>query len=840
LSKRKGKKRRASRPPCRGPAAVARQGQGAGPGDRGAPGQRPPATELQQALDLASSLLDRGRSREAIELLEPLVASYPRVAELHYQLGYARVEAGDLWGGLAGYEQALELSRDADYWLPLASLYLELELNAHALRAFRQVLKQGDNVPLVDSVRATVAALEQNVVETAHRRALPVAQMEKALIYLEEGQCALQLQDFPACIAANRRAIRLLADWPPPRNNLSLALFFDGQPEEAIATARQVLARAPDNVQALSNAIRFLAWTGQEEEAQALWAQLQEITPQDNGERLKMAEAAAILNRDEGVCALLQPLDQPGAAAEGGARSVAHAQLLLAVAEANLGKRAARRRLEALQGRVPWAGEFLTALESGRPGPGWAERFPYFHSTELMPARRIEEFIELARRQDEMSPRRFREQMTRFVARFPQIVRLAEKLIWEESQLEAGIAILGTVATPAAYAALRRFGLSQAGEDEARIQALFSLAQAGEIAPDETLRVWSRGEWREVQLRQYEISGEREAQYAPQVMELLNQGLQAFQGGDHDQAERLFRRALKQEPRAKEAYNNLGTLYARRGEHERAREMYRAALEIDPLYVFPRCNLAIYLLDEDDVEGARTMLTPLANATRFHAQDMAFYSYTQARILVQSEEYEAARGALQAALEVWPGYKPAEELLEWLDTYGSLMTGFEPLMERQQERDRARRARLQTRLSTAEPSLSEALSLYSKEALTGTARVALPWGGWSALRKAELLQEVVAGLRDPDNLEGIVADLTAEERAALRQVLARGGDMPWGDFDAAYGNDLEESPYWQWHVPETIMGRLRLCGLLAEATVDGELLVTVPSELRRLLRKILR
>ena len=63
--------------------------------------------------------------------------------------------------------------------------------------------------------------------------------------------------------------------------------------------------------------------------------------------------------------------------------------------------------------------------------------------------------------------------------------------------------------------------------------------------------------------------------------------------------------------------------------------------------------------------------------------------------------------------------------------------------------------------------------------------------------------------------------------------------MSWLEFDAAYGNDLDEFADWNYHTPETTMGRLRLCGLLVETTVDGELLVAVPSELRRPLREIL-
>jgi Tfp pilus assembly protein PilF len=554
---------------------------------------------------------------------------------------------------------------------------------------------------------------------------------------------------------------------------------------------------------------------------------------------MKMAEAAAVLGEDESVYQLLSSLEESGAAREEESGLAQRTQLFLAVAEANLGKRSARRRLRALRNSVPWAGDLLVALEAGRPGPGWAERFPYFHSTELMSARRIDEFVKLVGREDELPPRKFRSQVTRFVARFPQIVLMAEKTIWEDEQPEGGVAVLTTVATPAAYAALRRFGLSQAGEDEARRQALFDLLEAGEIARDETLRVWSGGEWIEVQLRGHEISDEREAEYTAEVADLLNEGVSAFQQGDDDQAERLLQRAVELEPRAKEGYNNLAAIYARRGEHERARETFQAALEIDPLYAFPRCNLASYLLDEDDTEGALDMLRPLADARHFLPQEMAFYSYTQARILLRQEEYEKARTALKLALEMWPDYGPAEDLLERLERLSFLTEGFESFFERQRQRDQAKRARLQAKLSTLEPSLSEALAIYTKDALTGMARVVVRWGGWSALRKAELLERIVGELGNPENLERVVDGLNDEEHTALRQVLAHGGHMAWQEFDAGHGNDLEESRYWQYQVPETTMGRLRLRGLLVESTVDGELLVAVPSELRQAWRETL-
>ncbi len=803
--------------------------------DRKSRRSRQRSDELQRTFNWVDRLISQGRAQEAVGLLEPLLDSHPRLADLHYYLGYARVKAGDLWRGLEGYEQAIELSGEPSYWFPLASLYMELELNAHALRAVRQVLKQQPDHPMIDQVREMAAFLEQSLQTMARRLDLPLTRAEEGLYELDRGQRALRTGDYPACIAANRRAIKLIPHWLPPYNNLSLALFFDGQPEEAIATAHQVLSIDPNNIQALSNAIRFLAWTGQEPEARTLWPRLQEITPQDAGDRLKMSEAAAVLSEDEDVYQLLKPLDKASAAQAGPPGFVRHAQLFLAVAEANTGRSGAQRRLKALQNDEPWAGELLAALKTKKPGPGWAERFPYYRNTDLITGRAMEEFAELLGQQDDVPPKKFQRQMARFAARFPQIVRVAEKLIWEENQPQLGIDMLAAIATPAAYTALRRFGLSQAGDDEIRLQALSSLMQAGEIAEDETLRLWHQGEWREVQLRQYKISDEAEPRYTPEVADLLNQGLQAFQQGDYQQAERLFRRALKLDPKAKEACNNLGTIYARRKKHKQAKDMFQAALDIDPTYVFPRCNLIMYLLDEDDIEGAEAMLAPLANVPRFHSQEMAFYSYVQARILTYREKYEEARQSLRTALEILPDYEPAKSLLDRLDSIIPLQKGFKSFMERQHQRDQAKRKRLQAKLTTSAPSLSEVLPLYSKDALTGMARVVIPWDGWTGLRKAELIQQIVDALTDRDRLKEIVDDLQDDEQAALRQVLAEGGSMAWPAFDARYDNDLEESAYWNWHQPQTTMGHLRLRGLLAEAVVEGELLVVVPAELRQLL-----
>jgi hypothetical protein len=159
--------------------------------------------------------------------------------------------------------------------------------------------------------------------------------------------------------------------------------------------------------------------------------------------------------------------------------------------------------------------------------------------------------------------------------------------------------------------------------------------------------------------------------------------------------------------------------------------------------------------------------------------------------------------------------------------------------EEQRERDRVWRERLQGRLQTLQPTLVEALPLYTKEALIGTARAVMVRGGWSNLRKAPLIDAIIEALLDRRDMFWVAARLTGEEQQALRAVLAHGGHMAWEEFDAQYGNDLEESRYWDYDVPETTMGRLRLQGLLVEAQVGGRLYVVVPMDVRDMLEEIL-
>ncbi len=807
---------------------------------------RRPDSDLELAVQRAERWIHRHRPEKALKLLEPLLASHEDVADVHALLGYARAEAGDLWGALSAHETASALDDDPLFLFPKAVVSFKLGLTVHALRVFREMIERRAATPVMNDLRAAVASHEKELAAAARRLGIPVGQMEKGLYHMEEAHIALNSSshkpDFEAAIAANRGAIRYLGDYPPPHNNLSQALFYAGRIGPAVDEVHQVLSSHPRNLQALSNGVRFLGWMGREDEARALWARLEPLAPEGASERLKKAEAAAILSDHESVYQVLKPLEDP--ADDDIPPSLADpVQFFLAVAEANTGRRTqACRRLRDLGPRAtPLAAEYLAALEEGRSGRGWADHFPYFHLAELLPDRHIDALLDLARQESEMPPEHFRRRVARFVERFPQIVRAAEKMIWEEQQPEAGVQMLSMIGTPAAYAALRRFGLSQAGSDQDRRQALAVLARVGEISEDEPVRVWIDGEWHEARLQFLEVPGfeGRMSEYDPQAIDRLNQAMVAFSRGDSERAEELFEQVLELDPDVKEAYNNLAAIYARRGESARAIEMLRQAVAIDPLYALARCNLATFLLDDDRVEEAEEMLQPLSDARDLSAQEAAFHKYLQARILALQGEYDDAERVAKVALKIQPGYKPARQLLEGLESAIRMQRNADAYWERQRKRDLAWRERLQDALTTATPSLAEALPLYTKNALTGMAREVIPYGGWSSLRKAELIDEIIGALTDRSNLTLIVEGLDQTEQQALGTVLEHGGTMPWHAFDERYDNDLEASRYWDFHVPESTMGRLRFHGLLVETTVDDELRIAVPDDLRGDLQHIL-
>lgn len=93
-------------------------------------------------------------------------------------------------------------------------------------------------------------------------------------------------------------------------------------------------------------------------------------------------------------------------------------------------------------------------------------------------------------------------------------------------------------------------------------------------------------------------------------------------------------------------------------------------------------------------------------------------------------------------------------------------------------------------------------------------------------------------------LHKVVADLPERSRQALRDVLRKGGWQPYAPLSRKYGSEKKDGYWWLDEPPTSILGRLRLAGLLyvGMTVVDGRStkVAVIPIDLRPLLHTILK
>jgi tetratricopeptide (TPR) repeat protein len=333
-----------------------------------------------------------------------------------------------------------------------------------------------------------------------------------------------------------------------------------------------------------------------------------------------------------------------------------------------------------------------------------------------------------------------------------------------------------------------------------------------------------------------EISEDFTPDYPQKAADLYHEALVSQREGRLDDAVRLYEAMLAIAPDAKEAYNNLAVIYAERGEDDRTDACLTKALEIDPLYPFPRCARALQALTRGDKAAAREWLQPLHKVRRWHPLGFAFFQKALARVAIAEEDYKAAKKHLEMAQQF--GEDP--EISKMLASL-TVLDGLSGFGDWWRERADDYRRRRQRAALASNPSLEECFSLLTKGDMTGI-RSTLNLQGVSAFKKAEIKAFLIECVSDSDFLAQVVDDLNDADRAALEDLLDHGGVMDWQEFSRAHGDDLEESPYLEYHAEEmkTVMGRLRARGLLFEGTANGRLILAIPRELRPILQTILR
>lgn len=765
-------------------------------------------------------LWEEKRWHEVVEEAERLVERRPRDVRLHLALATSYSSLGldaeafehlELAGKLEPLDPFVDFVR--------FGVYVSMGMDAHALRAARRYLAACPDGEQAGTAGKVVAVLEAGLAKSAARLGVTAKRMEQGALLAEEGRLANERGDLAEDLRCSQEASRMVPRWPVPRNGVAMAQYHLGKVDEAIATEEYVLAELdPDNMCALANLARIHASRGEMDRAETYARRLQGLTPASYEECLMKAHAFIAVKWDQAVYDTLVKARPSTPAA------VENREWLLGVAAANLNQ-SSRAKFHLRRANVevnPFRSAVANLIRRGLPGP--RGRYPYVNAALNLPHREVRRLLEQTSKRADKAEQRARD----LVSRYPAMMDMAAESLWllDDEVAEEVVAFLKMVGSEEAQEILRSFASGRVGSDNARICAAKALASLEPGSAGERVTVMVQGRPTQMQVRQIQVVPARESNYPPEIEHLLRQAIARQREHRDEKAEQLYQEILAKDKNVKEALGNLAVLYFARGEIARGRDCIQKALEVDPLYVTARANLASILLADGKVDEAEKVLDPLSELTEVSSEEMVRYLATLGMLAAAKGHYEQAKKHLKLALELDPEsqwVKSALEEVEWDETRDGLGDVFEHYRQRYRERKQ------KVPIDPGD-SLVSLLGRYPKEALLGMARE-LSLGITSALKKDAVISAIHHQLLDTEALLGALQTLTNEERAALRYVVEAGGVVPLADFAQRYGDDGQESPYWNWHRPESVLGRLKVRGLVFEGTYQGQVTLIVPSEL---------
>lgn len=823
-------------------------------GKKERPGNLPfAAAAIENHLAEAEDYLSQRKPEQALEALQKAPARVQRHPHYLSIRGTAFALLGDFDSALNDLELAAGRTPEiANVYLNLAILYAQQEFWSHAWQAAERFLKSSPaDREGRDTVRQVIEFARNELVEKARQTGLPLEKYRQAAYSNEKVQRQLAAGDYGPALKEAEQATRHAPNWAPPRNNRALILFYMGQLEQAIAEEQAVLEEIdPANIPALGNLILFHTCSWQPEQARPYAEQLKDLlksSPLDGLDLTKAIESLGIWEDDEALWELAGRLMDASPDALLGST-----WYILGASAANTGhvpeaKRLLERAQEQAPGLEQWIQPALQAVEKARRGRKQpvgtclTGRFPYLHFRQLWPGRIGRELLELTAGQK--GGEAIQRQLEKYVARYPYTAYAGKQILWceaDEHLRQLGMDLLSAASHPAAYQELRCFATSQYGSDQERMKAMARLRAKGQLAPDENIRFWSanEGQWREIQFRVNVVEEAYQPPCNPRALALVDQGTQALAEGrdapeNQARAAQLLQKALAIDPNCAIAIHNLGTVMILQGEVEAGTALLRRAVAADPGYLFGYTSLAELELKENNHAACKDHLDKVFSAPRVPSNAMVRALDIQVRLAIAQRETKSAEVALETLKSIvpdYPGLAHLEMLIMLANTSSNWSRRWIEGVHRYHERQ------LKKPLS-GDDNLSACLDRVSREALAGTLNFwRLPTTG----RKAEVIGRLAEAMLDPEQLEPFIQQgLDEREQQALAWVLEGGGVRPWAEFTEIYGDDFDESPYWNYHTPESTPGILRMAGLLAVGTLDNRQVVLIPGELRSLLKQIL-
>lgn len=616
-------------------------------------------------------LLAEDCPEEAIDLIEQWREKRQNHPALAFYLGSAHLMLNEYPEALRYLRLACRLDpRDEAALHNLFSTYLKAGHLTHGLRALKKYMRtesarEGGEMAALSTLRAE---LERSEAKVAAHFGVPADRYEEVSLWNEEGQIAQVEGDWEQAVGILSRALGRLPAFTPARNNRAQSYYFMGRIEEAIADGQEVVEKDPENIHALANLVRYHYVRGESRPMQDYFERLRALPEatweHQTGPIHKLLEAWAVAGDDEEMYAFLERYQD---------LLPARGHYMLGAAAANLGKPDEARRIwEQVEEDFDWsdlAEDALGYLKDGHSGMGRASRFPYTMPYEWLDPEQLDLLMEAA--QDSSGdPEIQRRSLQKFAGQHPAIFEVASWFLWYSDDPVPAVHLLGMLGTERAFAELKSFALGQAGEDEERMSAAMLLNEKGHFPEGQPVRLWHRGEWRDLLLKSFEITDQpEEREYSPTVYRLLSQVAGAVQEKRFDQAEECCHRILEHDPNCCAAYNHLASICSLRGDKTGMRQHLEKSLEIDPDFPTGRCNLALLYLEDGKVEEAERLVTPLLERRQLAQSELISYNVAMALIQLHRGNLEAVERASAFLLEIAPEEPMTQKLKYALEKF---------------------------------------------------------------------------------------------------------------------------------------------------------------------------
>lgn len=795
-----------------------------------------PAENIHDVLENALEAGDLDRAMEAIDSAPRWMQKQPEFmltrATVLMSLGEDR-EALKLF-----HEIERKNPRFTPLYLPLAMYYMEREYPAHALQAAKRALPDSD---LAEERNEIIKLATEMLQELGKELNLPFEVAQRACIFHEQTQMALDEDKFSEADYFAKEASKIAPNWTSPYNNRARALYFSGKAAEAVAISESVLTRDPENTYAIHSLAIFHFGLNQMEKAQEYAARLSEFSAkllEDDWGSEQLIMALALVEDTPALWEIAKHYLNKSPD-----KLLGRSWYCLAVAAVRSGKwKEALKLIEkADKDDLPIVGKsFLDELQEiahkKQPKLTWMP--PSYPRADLLFIPKIlGEWESLLRNQrgDTLSASDKRK-TNNFFQKYPFMVTAMKCLLWEEKSNEMAVEVLDMIENPDADTEILRFALSDTGSRQARINAIMQLIQSGRYTGPKVVKLWfeDKQEWREVELNTQRI-GEVEIKAKPATYALIEK---AGKAKNQQEAIVILRKAVEMEPTCAMAVFNLGVTLIQSGKNEEGEALTRRSIEIDPSYAYGHASIALSEAGRNHQKEALDHLDVVTHTDIISPETAVIANLAWAELAMQKFDIETARNRLDTAASIIPEHRLVKKYEEYFQEAKDQKEKFGFLYEYQRKSaERLHQKLLQTPL-TSNMGLRACMETSTKEMLVGSAHFLRTA---SSGKKGELAGWLTECLLDPEFLrETVDEDLEEREHDALKWMLEADGIRSWNEFVRKYGDDTEESVVWDYHEPENIPGRLRRSGLFYTGTLNGQQVAFIPADVLPLLKEALK